>query len=100
MTELEERLRSRGVGRAIIDRVLRLNPNPREGQRLRGIHFKQTYRVRRFFMDFVSKGEFIRQYGRPVWDRIPMAYIEKDGKRSYVSRRAVEDNVWMLNEHG
>ena len=33
----------------------------------------------------VSKGLFIRQFGRNNWNDIPKQYIWKDGKRQYVS---------------
>lgn len=46
------------------------------------------------FIDAIGKGQFIRMYGRDVWDKLPKSAILRDGKRAYATREAVEDNSW------
>lgn len=81
---LEINLRAAHVSPAIIERVLRLNPNPESGTKLRGIHYKDAAHSYRFAR-FVSKGRFIRRYGREAFERIPTRELHKDGRRIYVS---------------
>lgn len=80
---------------AIIDRVERLNQNYKAGDKIRGIVHAKTAWHMRMTRDVVGKGEFIKQHGRTAWDRIPRSYKNRSGKRYYVVREAVEDNVWM-----
>jgi hypothetical protein len=81
-------LRRRHVAPAIIERVLRLNPNHEPGERLRGIHYK---RDPRWQSDWWSRGDVIRRFGREAIARLPAWAVRKDGKRVYYTREAVED---------
>lgn len=84
-------LARRHVSPEIIDRVLRLNPNPQEGVRLRGLH---RYSSPCWEYDWVSKGAFVREFGREAWSAMPIEEIRKRGKRAFVTREAVLDRVW------
>lgn len=86
---LELRLRALKVSEAIVERVLRLNPDPREGYRLRGFHYKDG-RGWGLMTGMIQKGEVLQCHGREVWDRIPRSEWVKKGRRVWVSRWAVE----------
>jgi hypothetical protein len=43
----------------------------------------------------MGKGKFIHKHGREAWGRLPKYAIIKDGKRSYITREAYLDNLWM-----
>jgi hypothetical protein len=92
---LEADLRHRGVGEAIIERVLRLNYDPQPGVRLRGIHFVR-HGDPRWAWGCISKGEVIRRHGRAAWEAMPRSLIHKQGRRSYVSRETVADSLWLV----
>lgn len=80
---LERDLRERGVSPEIIERVLRLNPRPQLGEKLRGIHYKEG-RGWGFMRDYVQKGYVLRVYGHEVWGRIPRSAHIKRGRRVWV----------------
>lgn len=92
-TQLEQWLQKRGVGTAIIERVLRLNPVLVEGQRLRGIHFKDQDNPC-WLLGAYSKGAFIAKFGRDAFNAIPKHRLIKRGRRVWVEREAVEDRIW------
>lgn len=85
MVQFEWELREQNISPAIIERVLRLNPNPRRGYLLRGIHYK-NYDSPRFTMDCTTKGEVLRRFGRDVFDRIPKDRWIRRGRRIWVNR--------------
>jgi hypothetical protein len=95
--DLEQRLRARKVGEAIIERVLRLNPEPRVGVRLRGLHYKEgaAWGLPR---GLIQKGEVLRRYGREAWARIPRERWVKDGRRVWVRLWDVEVAVSYVPE--
>lgn len=43
----------------------------------------------------LSRGAFIRLYGREAWASLPRRAIVKDGKRAYITQEAFLDNVWL-----
>lgn len=88
-------MRERGIGEAVRARVLRLNPNPRDGEILRGWHPAPTAARFCLYNDVVSKRAFIRKHGRDAWDRLPRDAIHRDGRRAYVTRYAIEDRLWL-----
>lgn len=91
---VESDLRRMHVHPDIIARVLRLNPNPMHGDRLRGIHYKDGAHGYRFAR-FMSKGRFIRRYGREAFERIPPRELHKDGKRAYIAAQTARDlGLW------
>lgn len=88
--ELEHSLRARKVSEAIIERILRLNLEPRPGERLRGLHYKDGW----FWglpRGLIQKGAVLRRYGYEAWERIPRASWVKNGRRVWVPFWAVED---------
>lgn len=92
---LETRLRKHHVGEAIIQRVLRLNPDSHEGQRLRGIQRQETLPVKQFYRACVGKGEFIRRFGRPAWEWLKeYGWYDRDGRRVMISQEVVQDRLW------
>lgn len=71
-------------------RIKRLNPRGvPPGQRSRGWHPKKTAWYYEFLLAHVSRGNFIREYGREAWAEIPPNLIIKDGRRMYVALRHV-----------
>lgn len=82
-------------GPAVRERILRLNCTIAPGQRPRGWNPQPTKLAREWNSGAVSKGDFIRKFGRATWDRIPREYYVRDGKRCYLTREAVMDRVWM-----
>lgn len=87
-------LREQNVGEAIIERIVRLNPVLERGKMLRGYHRTPTAQLMFWTRGFVSRTRFCRRYGREAWDRIPPGCFVKHGKRKYLPREAMEDQVW------
>lgn len=84
---LEDRLKERGVSAKVRDRILRLNPNPQEGMRLRG--WNPAFTVSdQTHIDVIGKGEFIRRFGRPAFERLPKDAIIKRGRHVLITGRA------------
>lgn len=81
---LEDRLRQRRVGEAVIERVMRLNPHPREGDIPRGFHYKDGWSWG-IIRGLVQKGAVLRDHGLKVWASIPRDSITKRGRREWVS---------------
>lgn len=88
--EVIARMRAACINEAIISRVIRLNPEIQEGERMRGIHFKATCR-REVYRDAVTRAQFEAQWGRGSWRRIPKARLLNAGGR----RRWVPFSVYM-----
>jgi hypothetical protein len=87
MTTLRERLIKWGsTNPHVIDRIVRLNPNPKEGEMLRGWH-PARHVGRMWHRDVIGKGAFIRKYGRIEYELLPEQAIIKDGKRVYIMRQ-------------
>jgi hypothetical protein len=86
---LEHWLVVQRVSPAVRERVMRLNPFPREGELPRGWHPKNT--GRRINIDACGKGEFIRLYGREAFARVPRTALFKDGRRVFVSATALAE---------
>jgi hypothetical protein len=77
-------------------RILRLNPNLKQGTRLRGWHPTQTAKQNAAWHGWVSKGAFIREHGRETWEAIPNGAKIKEGRRQYVSREFMDDHLWLV----
>lgn len=86
---LEARMRVAHVSDDIIARVVRLNPNLVEGQRLRGFHYKRTFEP--WMQPCVSRGRAIRLYGRSAVEALPRASVFRRGRRKYITQEAVWD---------
>lgn len=80
----------RGFGEALIERVVRLNPNPVPGCQLRGLNLSRN-RDGAFYRDLISKGASIRQRGRQWFDGLPKHLHVKCGKRVYIARETFQD---------
>lgn len=79
-------LQSRGVSPAIIERVVRLNPDHEPGSVLRGIHYSNTGDPR-WTCGATTKGDFIRKYGRSAFESFLTAALIKRGRRVYIRRQ-------------
>lgn len=64
-------------------RIRRLNPNPQQGDRLRGWHPTRAVYLR-CDRDEISKGHFLRKYGRAAFEALPMRLIRKEGRRVFL----------------
>lgn len=82
--QLESQLREAKVSEAIIERVMRLNPDPHPGARLRGIHYKRAFGPSRY-EGWCSRSQVIREYGRDAWDEIDPRYLRKHGRRQFAA---------------
>lgn len=84
--------RENGIGDRVRERIVRLNPSPKQGEMLRGWHPKETARYFRFMCQYVTKREFIARHGRETWEKIKRSVLVKhDGRRKYVARVLFED---------
>ena len=43
---------------------------------------------------YVTKGEFMRKFGRAAFEALPTTAIRKNGRRKFVTYEAVEDESW------
>lgn len=91
-------LGERHVSPAIIERVLRLNPEPEEGRLLRGIHYKGQ-RDPRVWFGMIGKGAFIRRCGRAAYDALPREAKYKDGRREYLRNAYVWSQLRSADEN-
>ena len=73
-------------------RLRRLNPHPQQGMIARGWHPKGRRGM--YFWDRVGKREFLKRFGREAWEAMPNGLKIKDGRRQYISRVNVEDEIW------
>lgn len=94
MMTLEEKLIRNHVSRPIIERILRLNPNPQPGTTLRGWNRKNNPALWR---NLVSRGEIIRRHGRHSWHWLiskekHTPRVIKYGRRKYIAREDYEDS--------
>lgn len=88
---LLEKLIKNRCCRRVRERVIHLNPRPVRGAPLRGT----GRRVNPAAWE-VSRGKFIRQYGRALWDRIPNGAKRKNGKREWVETVFIQDNMHTI----
>lgn len=89
--DLELLIKLRRIGPTVAARMRRLNPEPTLAQQLRGIRYKRTARDWYVITGAMSRGRFIRRFGREAWGRLPASAIWKDGRRKFVSLTAVEE---------
>lgn len=101
MNDLEKliaRLKRRGVSPSIISRVSRLNDdNYTAGTIPRGLHRADTLGRRRFAEDVMGKREFISRFGRVAYEvlrHLPVACVQKHGRRVGISMIAVQGRWW------
>lgn len=99
MHSLGDKLRARGLGEAIVGRIMRLNPDPKPFDILRGLHLAPTLHREALRADVLGKRDFIVKVGRDAWDRLPKHCVRKNGRRKYVTREAVLDKLWMLPDN-
>ena len=78
----------------VVERVTRLNPQGWDlGSVPRGWNRRRNPS---WFSGKIGKGHFIRQFGRAAWEAMPRCCISRHGRRQYVDREAVEDDLWKL----
>jgi hypothetical protein len=86
LAALVDALRARKISEAIIERVIRLNPNFNPGCYARGLHLTGREKAEMFWMSgSIQKGEFIQRYGREAFASIPSDGLCKRGRRVYVT---------------
>jgi hypothetical protein len=87
----------RKVGPAVRERILKFYPTGHapDGERLRGWHPAPTLHNVAFYRDVMGKRAFISKFGRAAWAAMPAYSKLKDGRRQYVHRSAVDDNLWL-----
>lgn len=80
-------------------RILRLNPHRDPGAWLKGWHPGFTVSRECVFRRVMTKGQFIRRYGREAWNILrwhwPGAWYRL-GRRFFVTMEAVEDRLWEM----
>ena len=82
---LEVHLKKRRVGDRVRERVLRLNPNPREGEMFRGWHPRPTVR-KSLNRDVVTRECFDRRWGKGASRRLGKdAFLNAGGKRRWIT---------------
>lgn len=82
-------LRARRVSDAVVSRIVRLNPEPREGERLRGFHRKLTARSA-LHMDVCSRQVFERRWGKGSANRLALsAFVSAGGRRRFIKGMAL-----------
>ncbi|MCX5496442.1 hypothetical protein OSH11_17175 [Kaistia dalseonensis] len=87
---------SRGIGAAVAERIIRLNPHWERGQIVRGWHPAPTASSFRFERGAVSIPDFDRKWGRGAARRLPRsAFISRGGKR-----RAIRFDAFALGPAG
>lgn len=86
--------RFKRCGPAVQARLRRLNPNYKEGDRLRGWHPAHSARFMRVLHGVMGKRLFIAAFGRAKWNELAANpyYIIKHGKRAYMRYVAIEDH--------
>lgn len=97
-TELAQRLVDLRCKSRVYDRVMRLNPNGcPEGSIPRGMERGHDgYWHYGFWNGHLSKGRFIRRFGRAAWEAMPNGCKIKNGRRQFVSRVVVDDRLWTM----
>lgn len=81
---LRQHLGAHHVSPEIIDRIIRLNPELREGASLRGWNYKR-FREPGINLDCISKGRFLQRFGRSAYESLPASAFMKRGRRVYVT---------------
>lgn len=97
--ELYERGKERGIGAAVLSRIVRLNPNWDEATQPRGWHPAPSSRTMMLAAhNMVGKQHFIKVYGgsAAAWKAIPNGLKHKYGRREYLRREDVLDNIWKV----
>lgn len=85
VVKLAERLRARKIGEAVIRRITRLNPEPRQGELLRGWHPKRTAR-KSYDMDVCSRQVYERKFGKGSARALPAhCFINVGGRRRFIT---------------
>ncbi len=78
-------LAERKIGPAVAARILRLNPNYREGYRVRGCHPRPSIR-KSWHIDVCTRERFERKWGKGSARRIhPAQRVNAGGKRRWIS---------------
>lgn len=93
--DLEDAMERRGMKPEVRARIRRLNPRYIGAGRIRGYRERETLSLMHCSIDVMGKREFITKYGRAAWDKLLPDEMFRSGKRRYVYREAVLDNVWM-----
>lgn len=55
--------------------------------------YKHPYR-KKWHIDVVGKGEFLKKFSADKWKAFAPCMINKNGRREFVTRETVEDQLW------
>jgi hypothetical protein len=84
----------RRIGKELTERVLRLNPDPTQGFKLRGLNLAPTVWSVADMHDVRTRADFDAEYGKGAYGRLKRsehpswAFMSGGGKRRWVSRNA------------
>lgn len=81
--DIERIMERKGMSENVRARIRRLNPNPQEGEMIRGWHPTRPVYLR-CERDEISKGHFLRKYGRAAFEALPRYCIRKEGRRVFL----------------
>jgi hypothetical protein len=82
---------AQGIGDRVRERIRRLNPNPVEGEWVRGLRHNRERVEMRALRHTITKGAFIRSHGREAFNRIPRSDHIKRGRRVYIAASTATD---------
>lgn len=90
---LEAWLVKRKIGAAVRERILRLNPNPKPGEKLRG--WNPAFTQHRMGYRGHGKGWFIREHGREAWEILrSRGLYHKQGRHVTIAEEIIIDREW------
>lgn len=78
-----------GMSLRVAARIARLNPTPERGRRLRGWQFYERVATQSCLYGSMSRGNFLRRYGRAIADQIPKVMTYRRGKRQFFTHQAL-----------
>lgn len=86
--DLEAAMERKGMSENVRARIRRLNPNPQEGERMRGWHPTRTAR-NSIHRDVCSRQTFEKRWGKGSAQRLPPgALVKAGGRRRWISGMA------------
>jgi hypothetical protein len=92
--QLYESGKRRGIGPTVLSRIVRLNPNWQERTPPRGWHPAPSLEWARM-RNLVGLQDFIKGGGTvKAWRAIPNGLKWKEGRRRYITRETLLDNIW------
>lgn len=75
---------------SVRERIERLNPNRKQGERIRGWHPTGD---EKFYRRLIGKQEFLKRYTREQWAALPNGLKYKYGRRKYIALELFVDGL-------